>query len=61
MEKGKYKDAIFAAVRGYLFFLARRGYLDFWATGYWIESEITVVADAKHPPDDAVGDWEIRR
>ena len=49
-----------AAVRAYLAFLARRGYLDFHSTGGWIEGDITVLADSRHPPagheDD---DWRM--
>lgn len=60
MATGKHKDKIFMAVRGYLAFLRRRGYLEFETSGYWIEGWVTVAADAKHPPEAPVGSWTIR-
>jgi hypothetical protein len=41
------------AVGGYLFQLRRSGYLLFYADGYWIDGDILVVADLKHPPSSA--------
>jgi len=47
---------IYRAVTAYLFHLSRAGYVEFWAQGYWIETEITVLADSKNPP--AQPGWE---
>jgi hypothetical protein len=55
MEHGQ-KQGIFRAIRTYLFHLSRAGYVEFWAQGYWIETDIRVLADSKQPP--ARAGWE---
>jgi hypothetical protein len=42
------------ALAGYLFELRRRGYVTFASEGTWIEGDIVVIADLRHPPQP---DW----
>ena len=42
---------IFRAVTAYLFHLSRAGYVEFWAQGYWIESDIWSLGRLEESPE----------
>ncbi len=49
MEGGSSRG-VFAALSGFLFHLRDHGFVSFESTGYWIDSDIRVLADADCPP-----------